>query len=63
MARKWQFWAKWGSSCDRSFVAKDFLSRHTQYDWMEGYLKDLPPEPWTIFPPGEEPSPSAENVK
>jgi hypothetical protein len=63
MARKWQFWAKWGSSCDRSFVAQEFLARHTQYDWMEGYLKDLPPEPWTVFPPGEEPSPPAGNVK
>jgi IS30 family transposase len=22
----------------------------TQYDWLEGYLKDLPSESWTIFP-------------
>ena len=55
MAQQWQFWAKWGSSCDRSFSAKDFLAQHTQYDWMEGYLKDLPAEPWTIFPLSEQP--------
>jgi len=50
MAQSWQFWAKWGSSCDRDFRAAQFLERHTQYDWLTGYLKDLPAEPWTIFP-------------
>jgi hypothetical protein len=58
MAKNWQFWAKWGSSCDRNFVAQDFLAQHTQYDWMEGYLKDLPPEPWTVFPLPERTAPS-----
>lgn len=55
MARNWQFWAKWGSSCDRNFNAADFLAKRTQYDWMQGYLKDLPAEPWTIFPVAEKP--------
>jgi len=50
MAQDWQFWARWGSSCDRDFRAEQFLERHTQYDWLKGYLKDLPAEPWTIFP-------------
>jgi len=50
LAKNWQFWAKWGSSCDIGFDAKEFLERHTQYDWLQGYLKDLPAEPWTIFP-------------
>lgn len=50
MARNWQFWAKWGSSCDRDFRAEQFLEKHTQYDWLKGYLRDLPAEPWTIFP-------------
>jgi hypothetical protein len=50
MAQNWQFWAKWGSSCDRDFRADDFLQRHSQYDWLKGYLRDLPIEPWTIFP-------------
>jgi hypothetical protein len=50
MAKDWQFWAKWGSSCDRNFVAQEFLEKHTQFDWMAGYLKDLPPQPWTVFP-------------
>jgi hypothetical protein len=50
LAKNWQFWAKWGSSCDIGFDAEQFLEKHTQYDWLEGYLKDLPAEPWTIFP-------------
>jgi hypothetical protein len=50
MARNWQLWAKWGSSCDRNFVAWEFLEKHTQFDWMDGYLKDLPAQPWTVFP-------------
>jgi hypothetical protein len=36
--------------CDIGFDAKQFLEKHTQYDWLKGYLKDLPAEPWTIFP-------------
>jgi len=50
MAKNWRFWAKWGSSCDIGFNAVEFLEKHTQYDWLRGYLKDLPAEPWTIFP-------------
>jgi hypothetical protein len=53
MAKNWQFWAKWGSSCDIGFDANDFLQKHTQYDWLEGHLIDLPAEPWTIFPAEE----------
>ena len=50
LAKNWRFWAKWGSSCDIGFNAKQFLEKHTQYDWLRGYLKDLPAEPWTMFP-------------
>ena len=50
MAKNWQFWAKWGSSCDIAFDANDFLQKHTQYDWLKGYLRDLPHQPWTVFP-------------
>ncbi|MHC4593329.1 MAG: phospholipase B family protein, partial [Planctomycetota bacterium] len=50
MAKNWQLWARWGSSCDIGFDVEQFLEKHTQYDWLAGYLKDLPAEPWTIFP-------------
>jgi hypothetical protein len=50
MAKEWQFWAKWGSTCDRSFDANDFLTEHPQYNWLKGYLPDLPAQPWTVLP-------------
>jgi hypothetical protein len=51
MAKNWQFVAKWGSSCDISFDAKKFLEKHPQYDWLDGFLKDLPAQPWITLPP------------
>lgn len=51
MAKTWRFWAKWGGSCDLGFNAADFLQKHPQYEWLQGYLPDLPPRPWGIFPP------------
>ena len=50
MAGNWKFWARWGSSCNMGFDAQKFLKNHTQYDWLQGYLKDLPIQPWTVFP-------------
>jgi len=50
MAKNLQLWAKWGSSCDRSFDSEKFLAEHQQYKWLEGYLPDLPNQAWTIFP-------------
>jgi hypothetical protein len=49
MAKEWKFWAKWGSSCDIGFDAQRFLEKHLQYNWLKGYLKDLPAMPWTVF--------------
>ena len=53
MAKQMSFSAKWGSACDISFDAKDFLKKHPQYEWMNGMLKDRPAQPWTIFKAGE----------
>jgi len=50
MAKALQFWAKWGSSCDRNFDANEFLKEHPQYNWQKGYLVDLPNQPWKILP-------------
>ena len=50
MTKDWQFWAKWGSSCDRAFDANEFLAEHPQFNRLKGYLPDLPAQPWTIFP-------------
>lgn len=50
MAANWQFWAKWGTSCDIGFNAAAFLKEHPQYEWLKGYLSDLPAKPWTVLP-------------
>jgi hypothetical protein len=49
MALEMAFWAKWGSSCDIPFDAKKFLQEHRQYDYLAGYLKSRPTQPWTVF--------------
>ena len=49
MAGEMSFWAKWGSSCDIPFDAPKFLREHRQYDYLKGYLKSRPAQPWTVF--------------
>ena len=49
MAKRMSLWARWGSSCGMAFDATKFLEEHPQYDWLEGYLKDRPTQPWTEF--------------
>lgn len=51
MAKAWRFWAKWGGSCDLGFNAAEFIGKHPQYEWLKGYLPDLPPKPWTLVTP------------
>jgi hypothetical protein len=53
MAKNMSFVARWGSPCGTPFDAKKFLELHTQYDWMNGLLKDRPTQPWTVFKVGE----------
>lgn len=55
MAKNEQIWARWGGSCDIAFDAEQFLEKHTQYEWLDGYLKDLPTQPWTVFTAGQKP--------
>ncbi len=52
MAREMSFWGKWGSSCDIPFDAQKFLKEHRQYDYLQGYLKSRPAQPWTVFKSG-----------
>ena len=59
MAKSWRLWAKWGSSCDIGFDAVSFLKKHAQYEWLEGYLRDFPAKPWTVFP-SEQAEPAVE---
>jgi hypothetical protein len=49
MAKKMNFWGRWGSSCGMAFDADEFLKKHPQFDWLEGYLHDRPTQPWVEF--------------
>ena len=53
MATQMSFIARWGNACGTPFIAKDFLDKHPQFDWMNGLLKDRPTQPWTLFKAGE----------
>ena len=47
LAKNWNILARWGSSCDIGFDAEKFLQQHTQYDWLNEYLENLPAHDWT----------------
>ena len=49
LAKNWTILARWGSSCDIGFDAEKFLLQHTQYDWLSGYLENLPAYDWTAI--------------
>lgn len=49
MARDMAFWAIWGNSAGMPFNATEFLEEHIQWSHLNGYLKDRPSQPWTLF--------------
>jgi Phospholipase B len=55
MAKSMSFAARWGSADGTPFDAAAFLTAHPQFDWMDGYLKSRPTQPWTEFKAGEGP--------
>jgi hypothetical protein len=48
MARDMSFWARFGNSSGMPFIAEEYLEEHIQWDYLDGYLKDRPTQPWTI---------------
>jgi len=53
MAQKLSFWARWGTSCGKPFIAKEFLKKHPQWMYLDGYLFDRPQQEWTPFSAGQ----------
>jgi hypothetical protein len=53
MAKQLTLWARWGNSCGMPFDATRFLTEQIQWSYLEGYLKDRPSQPWTLFKAGE----------
>lgn len=53
MAANLSMSARWGNSSGMPFVAADYLTAHPQFDYLDGYLRDRPTQPWTLFTAGE----------
>jgi len=53
LASDLSFWARWGNSSGTPFDAEEFLAQHIQWSELDGYLKDRPTQPWTLFEAGE----------
>ena len=53
LAQDLSFWARWGNSSGMPFDAVEFLTEHIQWSHLDGYLKDRPSQPWTLFTAGE----------
>jgi hypothetical protein len=49
MARNMSFEGIWGHACGKEFNADKFLRKNPQYDWLKGYMKNRPSQPWTPF--------------
>jgi hypothetical protein len=49
MAGKLSFWASWGPPCGPDFNAQTFLAQHSQFDALNGDLRDLPHHGWVVF--------------
>ncbi|MBW2619423.1 MAG: hypothetical protein JRC92_11170 [Deltaproteobacteria bacterium] len=53
LAADLSFWARWGSSSGLAFDAQAFMAEHIQWEYLRGYLKDRPSQPWTFFQAGD----------
>ena len=49
LAREMSFHCRIGHPCGTPFSAKSFLEAQPQFDWLDGYLSDMPTQPWTAF--------------
>jgi hypothetical protein len=62
LAKDMKFWARRGHPCGMSFNAAEFLEKHPQYNWLEGYLEDMPGQEWHLCMINEK-SPSGNRKK
>ncbi len=53
LAKAMSFWARFGNSSGMPFDAEKFLAEHIQWEYLKGYLKSRPSQPWTLFRAGQ----------
>jgi hypothetical protein len=49
MAKDLSFVARWGNSSGMPFDAAAYFTAHPQWNYLEGYVRDRPTQPWTQF--------------
>jgi hypothetical protein len=49
MAKELSFVARWGNSSGMPFDAAAYFAAHPQWNYLEGYVRDRPTQPWTQF--------------
>ncbi|MGB9834229.1 MAG: C45 family autoproteolytic acyltransferase/hydrolase [bacterium] len=49
LASGMHLWAFWGAPCGIPFVAEEAIEENPQFQWLKGYLKDLPTGSWSLF--------------
>ena len=54
LAEDLSFWARYGNSSGTPFSAGKYFEEHPQWNYLEGYIKDRPTQPWTLFEVGGE---------
>ncbi|MBL4932789.1 C45 family autoproteolytic acyltransferase/hydolase [Clostridium paridis] len=48
LAESMSFLAKWGGSSDIPFITDEYFSKHPQWNYLKGHLKDRPSMPWCM---------------
>lgn len=51
LAQNMQLLGRWGRACGTPLVVEDFYASNPQYEWLRGYMRNRPQQPWTLFPP------------
>jgi len=49
LAAELKLWAIIGHPCGESFIAKDFLGAHPEFNYQREFLRDMPGQVWTLF--------------
>jgi Phospholipase B len=49
LAAELKLWAIIGHPCGESFIAKDFLGAHPEFNYQQEFLRNMPGQVWTLF--------------
>ena len=50
LVKQGRFEGRWGRACGLALDVNRFLHEHPQYEWLRGYMRDRPEQPFVTFP-------------